>query len=72
MADDEKELWRIAGRYMALGIEMVAAVAIGTIGGQWLDKKLDTTPYLFWFGLVVGLGAAVRAVLRVVKSAARE
>jgi len=55
------------GRYSAIGIEMSAAVAFGTIGGVWLDKKLGTTPWLFWFGLAVGVGAAVRAVLRVVR-----
>jgi F0F1-type ATP synthase assembly protein I len=60
-------MWRLAGRYSAVGIEMAAAVAIGTIGGQWLDRTLGTTPWLFWFGLTVGIGAAVRAVLRVVR-----
>jgi F0F1-type ATP synthase assembly protein I len=59
-------MWRLAGRYSAVGIEMGAAIAIGTLGGRWLDGKLGTEPYLFWFGFVVGVGAAVRAILRVV------
>ena len=67
MTRDANAMWRTAGRYSALGVEMAAAVAIGALGGQWLDRKLDTTPYLTWFGLVVGVGAAVRAIMRIVK-----
>jgi F0F1-type ATP synthase assembly protein I len=60
--------WRLAGRFSAVGIEMAAAVAMGAIGGRWLDQRFDTEPYLLWLGLVVGIGAAVRAVVRVVKA----
>ena len=67
MSRDSDHMWRLAGRYSAVGIEMAAAVALGTLGGVWLDKKLGTTPWLFWFGLAVGVGAAVRAILRVVR-----
>ena len=61
-------MWKLAGRYSALGIEMWSAVAIGTLGGWWLDKHLGTKPYLFWFGLVVGIGAATRTVVHLVKT----
>ncbi len=61
-------MWRLAGRYSAVGIEMAAAVAIGTLGGRWLDGKLGTEPTLFWIGFVVGVGAAVRAVVRVARN----
>jgi F0F1-type ATP synthase assembly protein I len=47
---------------------MAAAVAIGALGGRWLDGKLGTEPYLMWLGLGVGIGAAVRAVVRVVQA----
>ncbi|MEK7703325.1 MAG: AtpZ/AtpI family protein [Myxococcota bacterium] len=61
-------MWRIAGRYSLLGIEMWSAVAVGTLGGRWLDTHLGTSPYLFWFGLVVGIGAATRTVVHLVKT----
>ena len=70
-SDDQRQMWRLAGRFSAVGIEMAVAVAVGTLGGYWLDEKLDTTPYLFWFGFVVGTGAAVRAIVRVVKTMKR-
>ena len=64
---DSQRMWQLAGRYSSVGIEMSAAVAFGTLGGWWLDDYLGTKPYLFWFGLIVGVGAAVKAVIRVVK-----
>jgi F0F1-type ATP synthase assembly protein I len=68
MTDDRQRMWRLAGRFSAVGIEMAAAVAFGTLGGYWLDGKLGTAPWLFWFGLVVGIGAAVRTVVRVART----
>jgi len=64
-------MWKLAGRFSAMGIEMAAAVGIGTLGGQWLDNRFETTPYLFWFGFVVGLGAAGRAIQRAIKMGRR-
>ena len=61
-------MWRLSARYSAVGIEMAVAVAVGTLGGRWLDERLGTTPWLFWLGLASGVGAAVRAVVRVVKA----
>jgi ATP synthase protein I len=60
-------MWKLAGRYSAVGIEIAVAVLLGVLGGRWLDGKLGTTPWLFWIGMIVGVGAAVRAVLRVVR-----
>ena len=64
---DVRRMWRLSARYSSLGIQMAACVAIGVLGGRWLDGKLDTTPVLFWIGLVVGITAAVRSVWRVIK-----
>ncbi len=61
-------MWRLAARYSTVGIEISAAVAIGTLGGWWLDTQLDTEPVLFWIGLVVGVGAATKTIYRVVAS----
>lgn len=65
---EAERMWRLAGRFSAVGIEMAAAVAIGALGGRWLDQRFDTAPWLLTFGLVVGTGAAVRAVLRAVRA----
>jgi F0F1-type ATP synthase assembly protein I len=61
-------MWRIAGTTGAVGIEIALDIVIGYFGGRFLDRKLGTTPWISYFGLVAGVGAAVLALVRVVKS----
>jgi ATP synthase protein I len=72
MSKETQRMWKIAGRYSALGIEMAAAVVIGTVGGNYLDERLGTAPWLFWFGVVVGIGAAVQGGIRVARLKKRD
>lgn len=65
--NEKQRMWKIAGRYSAVGIEMAFAVAIGAIGGKWLDDTLGTGPWLGAFGVVIGIGAAVKAIFRVIR-----
>jgi len=51
----------------AVGIEMGAAVGIGIGLGYYLDRKLGTTPWLLLFLSVCGLGAAGRALWRLIR-----
>lgn len=55
-------MWRQATRFLAVGTEMGIAVAIGILGGHYLDDKLGTEPILFWVGFSFGLGAAGKAL----------
>lgn len=55
-----------------MGIEVVLGIAAGLLGGNWLDKKLDTAPWLTVIGLGYGLAAAARAIYRALKQANRE
>jgi ATP synthase protein I len=64
---DAKKMWRIAGFTGAVGIEVAVAIAIGAFGGQWLDRKLGTTPWLTYFGFAAGIGAAIKALVRVTR-----
>jgi F0F1-type ATP synthase assembly protein I len=61
-------MWRLAARYSAVGIEMAAAVAMGTGAGWWLDSKLGTDPVFLIFGIIVGIGAAAKTVIRIAKT----
>jgi ATP synthase protein I len=60
-------MWRIAGSAGAVGIEIVLAIVVGYLGGQWLDGRLGTGPWLKWLGMAAGVGAAVKVLMRVVK-----
>lgn len=61
-------MWRIAGLTGAVGLEIAAAIAIGFLGGQWLDRKFETTPIITIIGFVAGIGAAIKALVRVTRS----
>ncbi len=69
---ESQKMWRIAGKYSALGIEMTIEVGGCTWLGIWLDRKLDTTPILMWVGMVIGFGAAIRAVQRTIRDYKRD
>lgn len=44
--------------------QMVAAVALSTLGGWWLDTKLGTSPWLVIVGALFGIGAGMTFFLR--------
>ena len=44
----------------ALGLTFVAATLLGLSLGWWLDRKLDTAPWLLLLGLAVGLAAGFK------------
>jgi len=60
-------MWRIAGNTGAVGFEVAVAIAIGYFGGGWLDRKFGTAPWLTYIGFVAGIGAAIKALVRVTR-----
>lgn len=58
---------RIAGNTGAVGLEVALCIVAGYYGGQWLDGKLGTGPWLGYVGLVAGIGAAIKALIRVTR-----
>ncbi len=61
-------MWAIAGKYSAIGLEMAACVLLGHFGGQYLDERFRTKPYLSYSGLGVGIAAAFYTLYRLVKT----
>jgi len=55
--------WRGIGSFGTIGLQIVLCIAVGFLGGQWLDKKFGTAPYLEWMGFVFGLAAAINSVM---------
>lgn len=51
----------------SLGLEMGGAVAVGYFAGDWVDRRFGTEPWGLVFFLTAGFGAAVKALLRVVR-----
>jgi F0F1-type ATP synthase assembly protein I len=68
MDPESKKMWAVAGSTGAVGIEIAVAIGIGYFGGQYLDRKLGVAPWLMWVGFAAGVGAAIKALFRVVRS----
>ncbi len=63
-----KDLWRLAGKYSAVGIELAVAIALGYFGGEWIDGKIGTAPYLKWIGLACGIVAGFKGLYDAVRT----
>jgi ATP synthase protein I len=59
--------WRLA----SVGIEFSISVVIGLLGGRWLDGKLGSEPWLMIVGLLLGVAAGFRGLIRAAKQANR-
>ena len=68
MDPEAKKMWGIAASTGAVGLEIAVAIGIGYLGGQYLDRKLGTAPWFMWVGFLAGVGAAIKALVRVVRS----
>jgi F0F1-type ATP synthase assembly protein I len=68
MDRDAKNMWAIAANTGAVGLEISLAIGIGYFGGRYLDGKLGSAPWLAWIGFAAGVGAGVKALIRVVRT----
>ncbi|MDP2343245.1 MAG: AtpZ/AtpI family protein [Deltaproteobacteria bacterium] len=57
---------RDAGRAQLYALEIPTSVIVGCILGQLADTHLGVAPWGFPIGLLAGLGAAVRAIVRLI------
>lgn len=56
----KKQNWLRYGRYINLalsfGIMMVVSLFLGLYGGEWLDRRLGTSPIFMILGIFLGVG----------------
>lgn len=68
MASGDKEnqgkTLRNIASYSHLGITFAASILICLFGGQYLDKKLGTEPYLMLFGAFFGAAAGFYYIIK--------
>jgi F0F1-type ATP synthase assembly protein I len=60
-------MMRAAASTGAVGIEIALAIYVGYFGGEWLDNKFHSTPWLKWIGFAAGIGAAIKSLVRVTR-----
>lgn len=56
-------------RVASVGIEFALSTVIGLLGGRWLDGKLHSEPWLMLVGLVLGVVAGFRSLIRTARRA---
>lgn len=61
--------WRTVGELGTLGLSFVVALAIGTVGGLWVDGRFDTSPWGMLVGFGLGFAAAILNVYRITSRA---
>lgn len=62
MSSDKQGLFDALGRASVMGLHMVSGIIVGCLLGYWLDKWLETSPWLAGAGLVLGIAAGFRNV----------
>lgn len=67
MDRDQKEMWRLAARFSAVGLELAIAVVLGYFVGRWLDEQAGTEPWLMVLFVVLGSAAGMKALYRVAR-----
>lgn len=59
----DKTTWQA----LTIGIEISISITAGLALGWYGDQYFDTFPILFIFGLFSGIGAAIKAIMRLIK-----
>ena len=69
---ETRRMLRLTGRFASVGLEMGICVVLGYLIGWKLDQWLETDPYLTIFWIVVGFGAAFKAVFDAYREAKKD
>jgi F0F1-type ATP synthase assembly protein I len=65
--DEQQKRITQMGVYIMIPFVLAVSPIVGWIIGSWLDKKLDTAPYLMYVGLLLGFIAGFRELYRIIK-----
>ena len=60
-------MWRLAASASAVGFEIVVAIGLPSYVGYRLDGKFGTK-WIMYVGLAIGVGAAIKALVRVARA----
>lgn len=71
MNDGQTEEKRKLGAYSTVGLMFPASIAVGLAIGYFLDRWLDTAPYLLIVFTLYGVGAGFRNLLKLGKTKPR-
>ncbi len=69
---DERSSMSQAGEFMGVGLQFAGAILLFLFVGQWLDRRLGTSPWLLLLGVFTGAAAGFYALYRQLVIAPRE
>ena len=69
MGEDLKKAIKTLGFLSTVGMSMVLAICLGALIGYYLDKWLDTSPWLLLIFIGLGIAAAFRNLFIMYKKA---
>ncbi len=67
-----KKVFSQVSRYSTIGLELGFSIAIGVLAGYYLDRWLETSPWLTIFLLLCGVAAGFKRIYMALKSLERE
>ncbi|NLW06682.1 MAG: AtpZ/AtpI family protein [Clostridia bacterium] len=47
---------------ISFGITMIVAIFLGFYGGNWLDRRFGTAPWLMLFGIMAGVAVGFSSI----------
>lgn len=65
--DNRQKIAAQIGAFMSIPFVLAIPPVLGWFLGTWLDRKLDTEPYLMYLFLALGFVAGIREVYRIIK-----
>lgn len=65
--DENKNRLRQLGIFMTIPFVLAVPPILGWAIGSWLDKKLDSSPYLMYILVVLGFISGFRELYRIVR-----
>jgi F0F1-type ATP synthase assembly protein I len=72
IANRTKPLWLAAAEASSIGIEMAVCLGGGYYIGSRLDRHFHTSPWLTVVFFLIGVGACIKAMVRVARDYKRE
>lgn len=61
-----------SGSMVGLGLQFVVTILVCLFVGQWLDRKLGTTPWLLVTGVMAGAALGLWNMVRVARAAEKD
>jgi len=56
--------WKYVNTAMSFGITSAVATYVGYLGGSWVDSRLGTDPIFMFLGVILGIAASFRVLIR--------